>query len=140
MRISKKMQQAFLLKYEGNTYEEISEALSGRWKPGTLAVYFSKGKKWHDAYVKFESEQSKAIVNEARTVMKRNAVNAAKVQVILLNLVKQDPKVALQAAKDILDRAGLKPVDVVVTPPESKVKEITDWFQENAGEDGEDNE
>jgi len=140
MRISKKMQEAFLLKYDGKTHKEISELLDGRWKPGTLDVYFTKGRKWHDAYVEFESEQSRLIVESARTVLKRNAKNAAEIQVILLGLVKQDPNVAQKAAKDILDRAGLKPVDVIITPPESKANEITNWFQENAAGAGETDE
>lgn len=96
---------AFEMKFTGKQYEEISKQTG--YSLHTLKKYFSKDGRWHNKYCEWSTEQSSEMVNEASRILKRNAINAAKVDVYCLGYLSTKPRIALKAACAILDRVGI---------------------------------
>lgn len=80
----------------------------------------------------FEEEFNKALHKKINLT----AAKAFKTEVALLDMADSD-SVRLNAAKDILDRAGFKPKDEIelTKPVDDTIKEMSEYFERRARED-----
>jgi transposase len=88
----------------------LAEGKSIREAAASCDVAVSSVAEWKKAF-EFQQridEHHEEIIKEARRVLKRNAVEAAKTIVKHFKSTSRDDAVSLQAAKDVLDRVGLK--------------------------------
>ena len=110
----------------------LPNATTWRWtaKAETAALALAEGKSWEAIKDEFGiakstlarwtkepefqariAEHVDAIVEDARRLLRQHATTAAKKMIALLDSDTRDDAVAFNAAKDMLDRAGLKPPD-----------------------------
>ena len=92
--------RALELKYAGKIYREIAVELNVT--ESAVGKWFMIGGILHDKYRIYEDEQNKIRVNAALRILKSNMNKAAQKLADLLN--DPDPKVALAAAKAILEK------------------------------------
>lgn len=80
----------------------------------------------------FEEEFNTALLKKINLT----AAKAFKTEVALLDMADSD-SVRLNAAKDILDRAGFKPKDEIelTKPVDETIKEMSEYFERRARED-----
>lgn len=138
-RLTGRKLKAFQMKFDGVLYKEIANAIH-------CSVYnvdrlFCKNGPWYEHYRHWEEERCKDIEYEARVRIKKRINEAMTVQEILLTMLKSNPREAAKAARDILDRAGLKaPEKIEVTDPEDKAEKITQWFEKKKDQEKKENE
>ena len=119
---------AFQMKFDGETYQKISEAtnLSSNY----IAKVFYKGGAWREHYDWWEEIEVKEIERVGRLRIKKRIAEALTVQETMLVMVKSNPKEAARAARDLLDRAGLKaPEKIEVTDADDKAEKMAKWFE-----------
>lgn len=109
-------------KYEGCNPKEISEAVNRRFTPETISVYFSKDGYLHADYLLYEAEQNKLREVEGKALFKKNVLKASEALVKVLDraIERKDDDAIMQAANNILDRAG------VVVIRKSEVNQLND--------------
>jgi hypothetical protein len=139
---------AFKMRFKGHTYEQIATATE--YEPRTLEVYFAKGGLWHDKYISWRTWQVESIKDQMDNMFVAQAVeanqqvvNISKGQVYIKVVTgegetKQErmvpiavkPDVILNAAKDILDRAGFKPAEKADSRvPEDIAEQMIEFFE-----------
>ncbi len=103
-------QSAIELRYEGLTYREISEKLGNGLSELTLRHYFARDGQLHDTYEEYEDDQNKLRCKEAKTLLRRETIHAARALINTLNRAeeKEDYALILKVAAMILDRSGLR--------------------------------
>lgn len=111
--MNKKQYQAIVLRYEGKTYEEISQALNGYYTSGTLKQYFSSDGLLYSDYLDYELTQNKLRLEESKRILQRTTVVAVEAIVGVLKgaVASGDGRLALKAAEIVLDKTGLAIVD-----------------------------
>lgn len=118
----------FEMKFDGETYQNIS-AKSG-YSELYLRKVFKREGKWREHYDHWEQERITDIEKEGRARIKKRIAEALTVQETMLTLIRTNPKEAARAARDLLDRAGLKaPEKIEVSDPEDHAERITEWFE-----------
>ena len=118
------------MKFNGNTYSEISAATG--YTLGTLRHCMQPGMgKWYKDFRVWVDEQRKILEDEARDRIRKNIDDSLTVLLKAVADFKNRPVLAVAAAKDILDRAGLKEPDkiLVENPPDDKMAQIHEWLQ-----------
>lgn len=107
--MNKLHQQAIELKYEGKTYQEISDLLDGKFTLGTLKKYFAYDGVLHLPYLEYEAEHNQWNEQEIRKEFQRMTMYSAKIMKDLLqgSLVSHDFRLTLKILKEIMDRAGI---------------------------------
>lgn len=109
-------QSAIELKYDGSTYQVISQKLGNGLTEQTLKKYFARDGLLHDAYEEYEDDQNKLRCKEAKTLLRRETIHAAEALVKTLKKAEEneDYGLILKVAAVILDRSGLRvPKDVL---------------------------
>lgn len=127
-KLNGKKQIAFEMKFDGDTYQNISEktGYSHSW----IKKCFSREGKWYDHYTHWEQERIDEIEREGRARIKKRISEAITVQETMLTMLNSHPKEAARAARDLLDRAGLKaPEKIEVSDPEDHAERITEYFE-----------
>jgi hypothetical protein len=123
-----RMLKAFTMKFDGQSYKEISIEI--HWTEGHIRNLFSKGGRWHDHFKAWEEERIKEIEAEGRARIKKRITEAMTVQETVLTMVKSNPREAARAARDLLDRAGLKaPEKIEVSDPADQADAIMKWIE-----------
>ena len=102
--------QAMLLHAQGMSIDEIAERISR--SPGIVENWFYSDQNFRDEYEKFKEEYITGIAKTARERMQKVADEAMQTLLILMSSSESD-KIRLDAAKDILDRTGFKPEDIL---------------------------
>lgn len=122
-RESKKL-KCFHMRFDGYTYEEISKAIG--YTVYTLQSYFCLGGKWHEEWIEWKknmvddiNEQLSTMFTAQATKAMQQIVNLSKGHATILIEgadgttvrvpIKVGDRTMLDAAKDIVDRAGFKP-------------------------------
>ena len=144
---------AFKMKFKGHTHEQIAAATG--YSVVTLDGYFPKGCPWHDQYIAWRTWQVESIKDQMDNMFVAQAldanqqvVNISKGQVYIKIVrgegekkeeimvpISVKPDVILNAAKDILDRAGFKPAEKVdAKTPDDIAEKITQHFEKRAAE------
>lgn len=102
-------QKAIQLKYEGQTYRQISQAIGGKISAGTLQNYFSDSGMLRLPYLEYEARQNHFREGEVRNDFKRQASYASKIMngVLQKALKKGDMRLVFDILKEQLDRAGI---------------------------------
>lgn len=111
VRISKRILSVFQAKYEGKKYDDIAKET--RYSVNTLYKNLQKSGKWYLPYLDYEKELNDEAVRKAKEILRKEASTAATIMVAALAFIKSDPRLAVDAAKDTLDRVGLKPAQDV---------------------------
>lgn len=119
---------AFELKFDRVNYKEIAE------KTGYTENYIHRAFRttgsWIEHYSWWREQRVNEIEKDGRLRIKQRIEEALTVQETMLTLIKSNPKEAARAARDLLDRAGLKaPEKVEVTSPIDQAEAITKWFE-----------
>src|SRR3990172_5769881 len=117
-RISKRILNVFQAKYESKKYEDIAKETGYSIK--TLYSNFKKAGKWYLPYLNYEKELNDETVRKAKEVLRKDGTTAATIMVAALSYIKSDPRLAVEAAKDVLDRIGLKPAQDINLKDESE--------------------
>lgn len=127
--MNKYEQMAIEMKYEGKTYQEISDALKKAIPAGTIANWFMETGRLYIEYLKYETYQNKKRSEACINIFKKEAENASKViiQALANALKKQDYDKAVEYAEKILDRGG----NVIVkktedAPVDPSTRKLTD--------------
>lgn len=136
---------AFKMRFKGHTHEQISENTG--YTVGTLESYFSRGGLWHEQYIAWKEWQTEQIKEQMNDMFIAQAVEAnqqvvnisrGKVYIAttdpsgkeILVPISVKPDVILNAAKDLLDRAGFKPVEKVESKtPEDIAEKMMEFFE-----------
>jgi hypothetical protein len=118
VRISKRILKVFQARYEGKKYEDISKETG--YSLNTLYKYFQKNGRWYIPYIEFEKDLNDEVIRVAKEMHRKGAIDATKINLAALSFIKSDPRIALDAAHDILDRAGLKPAQDITLKDESE--------------------
>lgn len=128
MPLNKNHQLAIELKYEGFSYEQISEKMGGKFTTGTLGQYFHKDGILYIPYLQYEAEQNKKRMEDGRTLLQKEVPKAIKVLIDALSnsqfMGKDDRSVEL--AEKILDRAGLTVIQRARIDKNNNPKELSD--------------
>ena len=98
--MGKKETEAIELKYKGETYEKIAQAVGTSLQ--TIKEWFSSGGRLRGSYFEYEEEQNDFIKKEARLSLKRSVLKASKTLGDLLD--DKNPTIKLRAAHMILER------------------------------------
>lgn len=127
-KLNGKKQMAFELKFDGETYQNISQKTG--YSESWIKKCFAREGKWYDHYEHWEAGRIADIEKEGRARIKKRIAEALTVQETMLTLIRTNPKEAARAARDLLDRAGLKaPEKIEVSDPEDHAERITEWFE-----------
>lgn len=94
-----------VLRMEGYSYRDIAELIHS--SPVTVRGWFANDLLFRDTF----NELAQEYVEQARAIIRNAAPDAAKRIVELQD--NESGSVALNAARDVLDRAGLKPSDQI---------------------------
>lgn len=107
-----KHHKAVEMKYEGHSLSDVSKETG--LKESTLGSYFSTGGLLDIPFQEYEMNQNKIREKQARNLFKSSVLGAT--QVILTSMKRAfasgNDKLALDLAKEVLDRAGLVKVNV----------------------------
>lgn len=109
-RISNRHKQAMLFRCQGMSYEQIAEQLN--IGPSTVENWFYRDLTFREEYEKFKQEYIADITKSAQERLKKAADEAMQTLLILMQTSESD-KIRLDAAKDVLDRTGFKPEDIL---------------------------
>ena len=138
---------AFSLRYKGNTYDQIAEALPNKkYSVFTLQQYFRPNGLWYDEYRSWAASMTQDTNEQLKDMFTAQAVHAMQQvtnlahgrYVITIEDEKGNKRVqqlsvkdstALKANQDILDRAGFKPAERIEFEAESKAEEAAKWFE-----------
>lgn len=134
IKLNRKMVEAFHLKFDRVTVRRMSE-ITG-YSISYLSKAFNPYGRWYDAYNEWKQEQLDIIKVQAEEKIKHSLDLATDVMLSFITPEKDGknnnhPKYIIAAAKDILDRGGLKaPEKLVIDDPksESLADSITDMF------------
>jgi len=121
-RLRKRILQAFQGKYEGKKYEDI--ATETKYSIKTLYTNFQKNGVWYQLYLDYEKDLNDEIIRQAKEVLRKEGRTAATIMVAALAFIKSDPRLAVDAAKDVLDRVGLKPAQDINL--KDRVEDVTE--------------
>lgn len=122
---------AFEMKFDGDTYQNIAEKTG--YSQAYLGKCFKREGKWRAHYDDYEAKRVDEIEKEGRIRIKKRIAEALTVQETLLTMIKTNPREAGKAARDLLDRGGLKaPEKIEVTDPDDHAEKITKWFENKA--------
>lgn len=97
--------KAFNLRLQGYTYTQIASETG--WSELSLRKYFSPKGKWYEAYEVWAKREIQMIQREVRQRMAKRTLEAISVLEYSLTLIHTKPMIALRAASEILDRAGI---------------------------------
>jgi len=102
-------QKAIELKYEGNTYQEISSILGGEFTEGTLKQYFSENGILYLSYIAYAESMSEKALRESIALLRKTSEKASYALVNGLEraISNQDDTLILKYSTLILDRSGL---------------------------------
>lgn len=144
---NEKKLKAFILRFQGHNYETIHEQTG--YTVRTLQLYFSKGGRWHEHYQSWKTFQMEDINERVSSMFTAQAL-ASLQQIVNLSQGNAKKKIAmpdgterivnvdlkgdtiLRASQDILDRAGFKPAEKVVTEvPEDEAEKIAKFFDDD---------
>lgn len=146
--------EIFRMKFKGFTYEQIEAKFEKKYTARTLELYFYKGGRWHDAYVAWRDFQAQQIKDTMNDMFISQAIEAnqqisnlsrGKIFVTVPSMKEGEPdtvvplsvkpEVILNAAKDILDRAGFKAAEKADSSQSDDLAEkITKHFEAKAAE------
>lgn len=118
------------MKFNGNTYSEISAATG--YSLHTVGNCMQPGTgKWYKDFRDWVDEQRKILEEEARDRIRKNIDGSLAVLLRAVTEFEKRPTLAVAAARDILDRAGLKEPDKILleNPSDDKMAQINDWLQ-----------
>lgn len=122
-RLNGKRLKAFELKFDGETYQVISQQTG--WSESWLRQVFMKEGKWRAQYDDWEDKRIEEIEAEGRKRIKKRISESLTVLEHNLTIVANNPREAARAARDLLDRAGLKaPEKIEITDPDDKAEKI----------------
>ena len=108
-KINETHKQAMLLKMQGFTHREISGQINRTF--GTIETWFCRDPFFRQEYEKFKNEYLQGVIGAAQERLQGAADQAMET---LLELTRDEsPRIRLDAARDILDRAGFKPGQVL---------------------------
>lgn len=143
---NEKQLTAFRMRFKGHTYEQIAGETG--YKAMTLEVYFARGGLWHEQYVAWKEWQIDQIKEQMNDMFVAQAVEAnqqvvnisrgkvfitipgAKKGEEIVTAITVKPDVILDAAQDILDRAGFKPAEKVdAKTPEDIAEKMMEFFE-----------
>lgn len=108
-KISSRHKQAMLLRMQGLNYEQIAEQIGVG--PSIVENWFYRDTTFRTEFEKFAQEYIEEITKTARERMQSAADQAMQTLVELLN--SQNERIRLDAARDLLDRTGFKPEDIL---------------------------
>lgn len=118
-----KKHKVFELKFEGETYKKIAEETG--YSEHYLKKCFKHEGKWRQHYDYWEEQRLEDIEQDGRKRIKKRIAESLTVQETLLTLVGTNPREAGKAARDLLDRAGLKaPEKIEITDPDDKAEKV----------------
>lgn len=103
--MTNKRAKAFNLRLQGYTYTQIASETG--WSELSLRKYFSSKGKWYEAYEAWAKKEIQMIQREVRQRMAKRTLEAISVLEYSLTLIHTKPMIALRAASEILDRAGI---------------------------------
>lgn len=135
VRINKRILKAFEMKFDGKSYEEIANET--KYKYNYIMKQFSIAGTWLPYYDKYREEITEQIIKDTRFKYKKHMDKASDVMIATMAFLKSDPRVAQEAAKDILDRGGMKPVqeisvkEKVLTVAEELAAELEEQKKQN---------
>lgn len=133
-RLTGKKAVVFQMKFDGEIYKVISEKTG--YSEGYIKRVFSKGGAWKEHYDWWEELLIKDIERDGRIRIKKRIAEALTVQETMLLMVKSNPKEASRAARDLLDRAGLKaPEKIELTDADDKAEKMAKWFDGKSQEE-----
>lgn len=116
--------------FDGQTYQQIAQLEGVNYDAGYLANMLAPTGKWYNDYLLWASDKTDAIEKEVRIRIKKRMDEAMVVQEYMLTLAKTNPKEAARAARDLLDRGGLKaPEKVEVTNPYDHAEQLAQWIE-----------
>lgn len=136
---------AFKMRFKGHTHEQIAQETG--YKAMTLESHFARGGAWHEQYIAWKEWQTEQIKEQMNDMFIAQAVEANQQVVnisrgkVLISTTGPDgeeiivpisvkPDVILNASKDILDRAGFKPVEKVESKtPEDIAEKMMEFFE-----------
>lgn len=122
-RLNRKKQKVFDLKFDGETYQKICDETG--YSVGHLRKMLMKNGKWRAHYDWWEGQRLDEIEREGRQRIKKRISEALTVMEHNLTIVATNPREAGRAARDILDRAGLKaPEKIEITDADDKAEKM----------------
>jgi len=108
-KITATHRQAMLLYCQGMSIEEIATVINR--SPGTVQNWFYRDQNFRAEFEKFKKEYIEEVTRTARDRMQSAADQA--MQTLIELLYSQNERIRLDAARDLLDRTGFKPEDVL---------------------------
>jgi len=114
--------------FEGRNFKEIAEA-SG-FSDTHLRRCLGPSGKWYADYMEWATDKTDAIEKDVRLRIKKRMNEAMVVLEYALTIAKSDPRTAVKAARDLLDRGGLKaPEKVEITSPYDQAEKLAQWME-----------
>ncbi len=133
-RLTGRKATSFQMKFDGETYKTIAEETG--YSESYLGKVFRKEGAWKEHYDWWEDQLVKDIERDGRIRIKKRIAEALTVQETMLLMVKTNPKEASRAARDLLDRAGLKaPEKIELTDADDKAEKMAKWFDGKSQEE-----
>lgn len=133
-RLTGRKAVAFQMKFDGETHKTIAEATS--YSENYINNVFRKDGVWREHYNWWEDQLVKEIERDGRIRIKKCIVEALIVQETMLAMLNRNPKEAARAARDLLDRAGLKaPEKIELTDADDKAEKMAKWFDGKSKEE-----
>lgn len=127
-RLTGRKAVVFQMKFDGEIYKVIAEKTG--YSEAYIHKVFSKGGLWKEHYDWWEDQLVKDIERDGRIRIKKCIVEALIVQETMLSMLNRNPKEAARAARDLLDRAGLKaPEKIELTDADDKAEKMAKWFE-----------
>ena len=84
--------KAIIYRYEGKTFDQISDLIENKLSSTTLRQYFSRNGLLHDAYKNYEEEQNSVSVTTTRTMLQQKLPSALQDLFDLLERAKEAKK------------------------------------------------
>lgn len=127
--------KAIELRYQGQTYRQISKALGGKISEGVLRKLFMVDGRLYLPYLEYEAKMNNSNEEEARSRYKKMLGWSWKMQQDLLKkaIKAGDFRLAFDIIKDMNDRGGLVVIrksEVNVTEQDARPISRTQFFEE----------
>lgn len=116
--------------FDGQTFQQIAQLEGVNYNEHYLRTVMGPSGKWYSDYLLWATDQTDAIEKGVRIRIKKRMDESMTVQEYMLTLAKTNPKEAARAARDLLDRGGLKaPEKVEVTNPYDHAEQLAQWVE-----------
>ena len=128
VRRNQKRIMIYEMLFEGRNYEEISQVCG--YSKIHLKRSLGPSGKWYADYMEWATDKTDAIEKDVRLRIKKRMNEAMVVLEYALTIAKSDPRTAVKAARDLLDRGGLKaPEKVEITNPYDQAEKLAQWME-----------